>query len=82
MSVQRVFAAVAWGKAAQIQGIVFNDAIKPNVDIEVPKMRMQFPAYNNNTGIKRRLPPNAKIFGASIRDAVVGAPRRVTLGLP
>lgn len=66
------------GKPAQIQGIVFN-AIKPNVDIEVPKMRMQFRLnqYRN----QKKVAPNAKIFGASIRDAVV-VRRAVTLGLP
>lgn len=66
------------GKPAIIQGIVFN-SIKGNVDIEVPKMRMQFRLnqYKN----AKRAGPNAKIFDAQIRDAMV-VRRAVTLGLP
>lgn len=66
------------GKPAIIQGIVFN-SIKGNVDIEVPKMRMQFRLnqYKN----AKRAGPHAKIFDAQIRDAMV-VRRAVTLGLP
>lgn len=66
------------GKAARITGIIFN-AIKPNVDIEVPKMRMQFRL--NQFRNQKKVDPNAKIFASSIRDAVV-VRRAVTLGLP
>ncbi|KAF0095610.1 MAG: chromosome partitioning protein [Puniceicoccaceae bacterium 5H] len=66
------------GKPAQIQGILFN-GIKANMDIEVPKMRMQFRL--NQFRNQKKVSANAKIFGASIRDAVV-VRRAVTLGLP
>jgi len=66
------------GKPALVHGILFN-SIKPNVDIEVPKMRMQFRL--NQFRNQKKVAPNAKIFGASIRDAIV-VRRAVTLGLP
>ncbi len=66
------------GKPVLIHGILFN-AIKPNVDIEVPKMRMQF--RMNQFRNQKKVAANAKIFGSSIRDAVV-VRRAVTLGLP
>lgn len=66
------------GKPAQIQGILFN-SIKPNVDIEVPKMRMQFRLNQFRT--QKKVADGAKIFPATIRDAVV-VRRAVTLGLP
>lgn len=66
------------GKAALVQGIIFN-AIKPNTDIEVPKMRMQFRL--NQFRNQKKAAPQAKIFGAMVRDAVV-VRRAVTLGLP
>ena len=66
------------GKPAQIQGILFN-VIKEGVDVEVPKMRMQFRL--NQFRNQKKVGPNAKIFGAQIRDAQV-VRRAVTLGLP
>jgi chromosome partitioning protein len=66
------------GKAAQINGVIFN-AIKANVDIEVPKMRMQFRL--NQFRNQKKVNPNAKIFSQSIRDATI-VRRAVTLGLP
>ena len=78
VSVQRVFAAVAWAKPPNsgLSSSMGGGAIKPNVDIEVPKMRMQF-RFNQYRNQKIGC-PNAKIFGASIRDAGwVGARRAV-----
>lgn len=66
------------GPAAMITGVIFN-AIKANVDIEVPKMRMQFRL--NQFRNQKRVAAHAKIFSATIRDAVV-VRRAVTLGLP
>lgn len=66
------------GRPAAITGILFN-AIKANVDIEVPKMRMQFRL--NQFRNQKKVDPNAKIFSNSVRDAVV-VRRAVTLGLP
>ena len=65
--------------AAQVYGIVFN-SIKANVDIEVPKMRMQL-RLNQFKAQKRGVAPSAKIFTTQIRDAMV-VRRAVTLGLP
>jgi chromosome partitioning protein len=65
--------------AAQVYGIVFN-SIKANVDIEVPKMRMQL-RLNQFKTQKRGVAPSAKIFTTQIRDAMV-VRRAVTLGLP
>ncbi len=66
------------GRPAMISGIIFN-AIKANVDVEVPKMRMQFRL--NQFRNQKKVDPNAKIMSASVRDAVV-VRRAVTLGLP
>jgi len=73
------FRTAAMGPAAQVHGIVFN-AIKTNVDIEVPKMRMQL-RLNQFKAQKRGCAPTAKIFSTQIRDAMV-VRRAVTLGLP
>lgn len=72
------FRARGMGKPAMITGILFN-AIKPNVDIEVPKMRMQFRL--NQFRNQGKIAPNAKIYSNMIRDAIV-VRRAVTLGLP
>lgn len=66
------------GRPAVVQGILFN-SIKANVDIQVPKMRMQFTLnqYRN----QKKVGPKAKIFPTEIRDAVI-VRRAVTLGLP
>lgn len=66
------------GPPVQVQGIIFN-AIKTNVDIEVPKMRMQLRL--NQFKAAKRVAPNAMIFRTQIRDAMV-VRRAVTLGLP
>ncbi len=66
------------GTPAQIRGIVFN-SIKANVDIEVPKMRMQL--RMNQFRNQRRVSADSKIFESQIRDATV-VRRAVTLGLP
>lgn len=66
------------GRPAMISGIIFN-AIKANVDVEVPKMRMQFRL--NQFRNQKKVHPHAKIMSVSIRDAVV-VRRAVTLGLP
>jgi len=73
------FRTTAMGPAAQVYGIIFN-SIKTNVDIEVPKMRMQL-RLNQFKTQKRGVAPSAKIFGTQIRDAMV-VRRAVTLGLP
>jgi chromosome partitioning protein len=72
------FRSAAMGTPAQVQGLIFN-SIKANVDIEVPKMRMQLRLNQFRTA--KRVAPNAKIFNAQIRDATV-VRRAVTLGLP
>jgi len=72
------FRVSGMGKPAQIYGIIFN-AIKANVDIEVPKMRMQFRI--NQFRNQKKVAPNAKILSTSIRDAIV-VRRAVTLGMP
>ncbi len=66
------------GPAASAKGIIFN-SIKANVDIEVPKMRMQLRL--NQFRNQKRVHPSAKIFETQIRDATV-VRRAVTLGLP
>jgi len=73
------FRTTAMGPAAQVHGIIFN-SIKTNVDIEVPKMRMQL-RLNQFKTQKRGVAQSAKIFGTQIRDAMV-VRRAVTLGLP
>jgi len=73
------FRTSAMGPAAQVYGIIFN-SIKPNTDIEVPKMRMQL-RLNQFKAQKRGCAPSAKIFSTQIRDAMV-VRRAVTLGLP
>ncbi len=73
------FRTATMGPASQVYGIVFN-AIKTNVDIEVPKMRMQL-RLNQFKAQKRGVAPSAKIFSTQIRDAMI-VRRAVTLGLP
>jgi chromosome partitioning protein len=65
-------------RLAEVQGIIFN-SVKTNVDIEVPKMRMQFRLnqYKN----QKKAAANARIFDTVIRDAII-VRRAVTLGLP
>jgi chromosome partitioning protein len=63
---------------AEVQGILFN-SVKTNVDIEVPKMRMQFRL--NQFRNQRRVARQARIFDTVIRDAII-VRRAVTLGLP
>ncbi len=66
------------GHFARVAGVIFN-SIKANVDIGVPKMRMQL---RLNQFKKQRLVSNeAKIYNTCIRDATV-VRRAVTLGLP
>lgn len=72
------FRHAAMGPHAQVQGIIFN-SIKANVDIEVPKMRMQLRLNQYRTA--KRVAPGATIFRTQIRDAMV-VRRAVTLGLP
>ncbi len=72
------FRHVDMAPVAQVQGIIFN-AIKTNVDIEVPKMRMQLRLNQFRTA--RRAAPDATIFRTQIRDAMI-VRRAVTLGLP
>jgi chromosome partitioning protein len=66
------------GPAVSVKGIIFN-AIKSNVDIDVPKMRMQLRLNQFKT--KGRVHRDAKIFDTQIRDATV-VRRAVTLGMP
>jgi chromosome partitioning protein len=72
------FRRATMGAPAQVHGIIFN-SIKTGVDIEVPKMRMQLRL--NQFKAAKRAAPNAKIFDAQIRDAMV-VRRAVALGLP
>lgn len=66
------------GNFARVSGVIFN-SIKANVDIGVPKMRMQL---RLNQFKKQRLVSNeAKIYNSSVRDATI-VRRAVTLGLP
>jgi chromosome partitioning protein len=66
------------GTPARITGVIFN-AIKANVDIKVPVMRMQFRL--NQFREQRKVAAHAKIFRQQIRDATL-VRRAVTLGLP
>lgn len=66
------------GQLAEVQGIVFN-SVKTNVDIEVPKMRMQFRL--NQFRNQKKAAKGARIFDTVIRDAII-VRRSVTLGLP
>ena len=66
------------GLSAAVQGIIFN-SIKANVDIEVPKMRMQL--RMNQFKTQRRVASTAKIFETQVRDATI-VRRAVALGLP
>lgn len=72
------FRSVEMGTPAQVRGVIFN-SIKTNVDIEVPKMRMQLRLNQFRTA--RRVAQSAKIFNTQVRDAMV-VRRAVTLGLP
>lgn len=72
------FRGAGMGCPAEVQGIVFN-SVKTNVDIEVPKMRMQFRL--NQFRNQKRAARTARIFDTVIRDAIV-VRRAVTLGLP
>lgn len=63
---------------AQVKGVIFN-AIKSNVDIDVPKMRMQFRI--NQFKNQGRVAKDARIFDTQVRDAII-VRRAVTLGLP
>jgi len=72
------FRSVEMGTPAQVRGVIFN-SIKTNVDIEVPKMRMQLRLNQFRTA--RRVAQGAKIFNTQVRDAMV-VRRAVTLGLP
>jgi chromosome partitioning protein len=73
------FRTSAMGPASQVYAIIFN-SIKSNVDIEVPKMRMQL-RLNQFKQQKRGCASTAKIFTHQARDATV-VRRAVTLGLP
>ncbi len=66
------------GVPAEIRGIIFN-SIKGNVDIEVPKIRMQLRL--NQFRSQKKVSAQAKIFNAQVRDANI-VRRAVTLGLP
>jgi chromosome partitioning protein len=61
-----------------VRGVIFN-SIKNNVDIDVPKMRMQFRI--NQFKNQGRVAKDCRIFNANVRDAIV-VRRAVTLGLP
>lgn len=67
------------GPPAQIRGILFN-AVKANIDIQVPKMRMQL-RLNQFRNQRKVVAKDAKIFEGQVRDAVI-VRRAVTLGLP
>lgn len=66
------------GPFARICGVVFN-SIKANVDISVPKMRINLRI--NQFKRQKLIPNEAYIFDAMIRDATI-VRRAVTLGLP
>ena len=72
------FRTAQMGPPAAVQGIIFN-SIKANVDIEVPKMRMQL--RMNQFKTQRRVASSAKIFETQVRDATI-VRRAVALGLP
>jgi chromosome partitioning protein len=63
---------------AKVRGVIFN-SIKSNVDIDVPKMRMQFRI--NQFKNQGRVSKDCRIFDGHVRDAIV-VRRAVTLGLP
>lgn len=63
---------------AQVKGVIFN-AIKSNVDIDVPKMRMQFRI--NQFKNQGHVAKDARIFDTHVRDAII-VRRAVTLGMP
>lgn len=66
------------GNFARIAGVIFN-SIKANVDIAVPKMRMQLRL--NQFKKQRLVSQEAKIYDTCVRDATI-VRRAVTLGLP
>ena len=66
------------GEPPLVNGLIFN-SIKGNVDIEVPKMRLQLRA--NQFRKSKLVSPDITIFKSQVRDAVV-VRRAVTLGLP
>lgn len=72
------FRTAGMGKPAMINGVIFN-SVKTGVDIEVPKMRMQFRINQFRT--QKKISPQTRIFDNMVRDAVV-VRRAVTLGLP
>lgn len=72
------FRTAGMGPPASVRGVIFN-AIKANMDIKVPKMRMQFSI--NQFRSQKKIHPSARILNVEIRDAVV-VRRAVTLGLP
>ncbi len=72
------FRTSGMGVPAEIRGIIFN-SIKGNVDIEVPKIRMQLRL--NQFRAQKKVSAQAKIFSAQVRDANI-VRRAVTLGLP
>ena len=63
---------------AEVRGVIFN-AIKSNIDIDVPKMRLQFRI--NQFKNQAKVAKDARIFDGQVRDAIV-VRRAVTLGLP
>ena len=63
---------------AEVRGVIFN-AIKSNMDIEVPKMRMQFRI--NQFRNQGKVAKDAHIFDSQVRDEIV-VRRAVPLGLP
>lgn len=66
------------GPFARVSGVIFN-SIKANVDIGVPKMRMQLRL--NQFKKQRLVSEDAKIYNNCVRDATI-VRRAVTLGLP
>src|SRR5258708_5506021 len=72
------FRCTAMEPVPSFQGVILN-AIKANVDIDVPKMRMQLRL--NQFRAARRVASSAKIFETQVRDAT-GVRRAVTLGVP
>jgi chromosome partitioning protein len=72
------FRDASMGSPALVSGIVFN-SIKANVDIEVPKMRMQLRL--NQFRAQRKAAPQGRIYETRVRDATI-VRRAVTLGLP
>lgn len=72
------FRTAAMGPPAAVQGIIFN-SVKPGVDIEVPKMRMQL--RMNQFKTQKRVGGAAKLFETVVRTATV-VQRAVALGLP